>query len=76
MKIKVLFFGYLTERLGSSELEVEADSLNGLKATLNERFPTLKDLGCLYAVNQEVAQGDLALKAGDEVALMPPFAGG
>lgn len=76
MKIKVLFFGYLTERLGCAELEVEAASLAELRTALEQRFPGLGELRCLYAVNQNVVQEDVDLTGGDEVALMPPFAGG
>ena len=76
MKTKVLFFGYLTERLGCSELVVEAHTLAGLQRELEGRFPVLAGMPCLYAVNQEVVRGDVELKEGDEVALMPPFAGG
>jgi molybdopterin converting factor small subunit len=30
----------------------------------------------LVSVNHEIAHGDLEIKQGDEVALLPPFAGG
>ncbi len=74
--IKVLFFGYLTERCGTAELLETALSTDELKDKLEARFTPLKGLNYLMAVNQNQVQGNEALHEGDEVALMPPFAGG
>jgi len=72
--IKLLFFGVLADKVGKQSMQAEAGQ-------------RLQDLiaaaGCadmqplLVAVNQEQVH-DLAyiVKDGDEVALMPPFAGG
>lgn len=74
--IKVLFFGYLTERCGKTEVSVSAQDTNELKEKLEADFPPLKGLNYLMAVNQDQVQGNEILGQGDEVALMPPFAGG
>ena len=39
-------------------------------------YPFLKNMNYLIAVNQEVIKDNIALRDGDEIALMPPFAGG
>lgn len=76
MEIKVLFFGYLAERLGCTETTVSAPSLSAAQAELDGRYPGLSGMACLWAVNQEVQRGDAPLTDGDEIAVMPPFAGG
>ena len=77
MKIKLLFFGVIGEKTGLDELEMEemAD-LNMLKDALGKKFPKLLGHTVLYAVNQTVVKGNIQLKEGDEIAIMPPFAGG
>jgi len=80
MKIKVRMFGGLAER-GSAEEIVdipENSSTDDLMALLYERYP---DVGRLSgqirtAVNKEIASGDQTLAEDDEVALLPPVAGG
>lgn len=77
MKIKVLFFGNLSEKAGTNQWEVEAvDSLDALRTQIEEKVPALKGQVYLTAVNQDLVRGDHALLDGDEVAVMPPFAGG
>lgn len=74
--VKVLFFGYLAERISTKSLEIKAIDLESLKEQLHSLYANLKDLQPLFAVNQEVVHGNFQLNEGDEVALMPPFAGG
>jgi molybdopterin converting factor small subunit len=47
--------------------------LNRLHPPIGE---LLKKKKVLVSVNQEIAHDDLIIKDGDEVALLPPFAGG
>ena len=52
----------------------------GLKNMLKADFPALEGIldsrSLLISVNQEFAGKDTEIKDGDEVALLPPFAGG
>lgn len=75
-EIKVLFFGYLTERCGVSEVSISAKDIDILKQQLESEYAALKGLNYLLAVNQAQIHGNEELNEGDEVALMPPFAGG
>ncbi len=74
--VKVLLFGYLKERCGLAELSISAQDTDGLRENLEARLPILQGLNYLMAVNQIQVQGNEVLQDGDEVALMPPFAGG
>lgn len=81
MKVKVLFFAKLKERLGKSHLEIDmpkgaraADLLESLFDSAEERALWAGHL--LFAINSRYADRLAALKDGDEVALIPPVAGG
>lgn len=55
-------------------------TVNDLVAALDARYPQvgalIRQKRVLISVNQEIAHEDSEVKAGDEVALLPPFAGG
>ena len=81
MKIQLLLFGSLRESVGQSRLEVElADGATVaiLRAWLAERSEIVEKLGGRLAasINMEVADPDDVLEDGDEVAFLPPVAGG
>lgn len=77
MKIIVKFFGLVAEAAGSSSAELTdvADS-NSLIKKLNNDYPKLNNCQYSFAVNKIIATENINLKDGDEVALLPPFAGG
>jgi molybdopterin synthase sulfur carrier subunit len=82
--LKILYFASLRETLGrgaeSLELPGGVSDVSGLLQLLTARggewgqLATVKNLR--YAVNQEMAQLDSPLRAGDEVAFFPPVTGG
>lgn len=81
MTIRVLYFAVLRERLGRSEelCELpEGTSVGALFDRLAAANPTVAALrGRLQvAVNREVVPPGVCLTDGDEVALIPPVAGG
>lgn len=77
MEVSVLFFGQVRERVGVDNLSLQnIRDLNELKRILHDRYPGLRDLRFLYSLNRAVESGNKDLKNGDEIALLPPFAGG
>jgi molybdopterin converting factor subunit 1 len=80
MNVTVLAFGIAKDIFGGSSVEVElpnAAMTNDLKSQLEERFPKLKALSSyMVAVNNEYANGNEAIKASDEIAIIPPVSGG
>ncbi|CUS96774.1 molybdopterin converting factor subunit 1 [Candidatus Chrysopegis kryptomonas] len=75
--MKVLFFGRLKESIGLDQVEVQGvKSVNELKRYLNENFPILGKEIFAIAVNYKIINDDASLKEEDEVALIPPIAGG
>ena len=77
MKIKVLLFAGLREKAGKGEVLLDlpaGSSLSAIRQNLNLEMSTWSSLA--FAVNQTYVPSETFLKEGDEVALIPPVAGG
>lgn len=77
MRIKILLFGQLKERLGADFIEIEGvmDS-DMLMVKLKSEFPVLSDLSFRLAVDKNLVSEKVVLSEKSEVALLPPFSGG
>lgn len=81
MKLDVLYFAVLRERIGLDHETVELPtgaSVRDARAAIAARHPSVAALlpGVQLAVNRVVAADTQALADGDELALLPPVAGG
>jgi molybdopterin converting factor subunit 1 len=81
MRLKVLYFAVVRERLRRDEEELElADGATADTAwrALEARHPELAGLRSVVklAINEEFAAADRVLADGDVIALIPPVAGG
>ncbi len=80
MKLRILYFAVVRERLGRGEeiFEFSGATVDELLAQLIAKNPALAGLRAALkiAVNQEFVGGDEKLRDGDEVALLPPVSGG
>jgi molybdopterin synthase catalytic subunit len=80
MRVSVRLFAGLRERAGTDRLEVElpddARVADVLAAMASTPVGALRDRECVVAVNREYATADEPVRAGDEVALVPPVSGG
>ena len=81
IKITLKLFGSLREAAGKSTLEVELPhgaTVADLRSWLAERNPLVDKLGERLAasINLEMVTAAEVLKDGDEVAFLPPVAGG
>jgi MoaE-MoaD fusion protein len=81
MKVEVLYFAVVRERLGRDSEAVELPAgatAASLIGELERRHPALAALrpAIKLAVNEEFAPPDRVLADGDVVALIPPVAGG
>ena len=81
MRVRVLSFGVLKDRLGAAPATVElpegasvADLLEHLSEPANDLAPALR--GIAVSVNAEYATAAHVLCEGDEVGLLPPVSGG
>ena len=50
--------------------------MRDLKIRIIDDFPEIVHYNYRIALNNEIIDGDPSLKSGDEVAFLPPFAGG
>jgi molybdopterin synthase sulfur carrier subunit len=85
MKVRVLFFASLRERLGANGEEMDlpptVTTVGALREHLRGRGGAWGDVfsptrAVRAAVNQEMVQPAASIKAGDEVAFFPPVTGG
>ena len=77
MNVRVLLFAGLREKAGTGEISLElvaSARVKDLREKLNLSENEWNPLA--FAVNQVYAPQDTSLKEGDEVALIPPVAGG
>ncbi|MBK6343233.1 MAG: MoaD/ThiS family protein [Flavobacteriales bacterium] len=74
--MEVLLFGLIAEKAGARRLELEAPTLSELRARLAERIPELSALSYAIAVDRVIVKEDRALNGSEEIAVLPPFAGG
>ena len=85
MKIKVLYFASLKEKLGAEMEQIDApagvSTVAALRAHLGSRGGAYAEAFAekklvKAAVNQDMVGPTAPLKAGDEVAFFPPVTGG
>ena len=66
----------IAEKAGTDVITVSAPSAFALKRMLEERIEGLAGLSYALAVDRHITHEDLELKGSEEIALLPPFAGG
>jgi molybdopterin converting factor small subunit len=76
MAVKIQLFGQLKQITGVPELTAEAADTDGLMKEIAARFPLLENLTYLIAVDRNIVQANTPIKAGQELALLPPYSGG
>jgi sulfur-carrier protein len=77
MKIKILFFGQLTDITGVDSITM--DGINDtamLKDTLEKIYPDLADSNYVLAIDNEQVTTNVLLTDNCTIALLPPFSGG
>ena len=79
MKVKLKYFGMIAEAIQQPEEEMELAAQTtalALRTALERKYATLANMSSNIAVNQHIADDDTIIRDQDEVALLPPFAGG
>ena len=80
MRLKILTFGIARDIIGGSTFETqitEGSTVADLKKELLEKYPRFGTLASLMiAVNTEYGNEETVLSEGDEIAIIPPVAGG
>jgi molybdopterin converting factor subunit 1 len=81
MKVRLLFFAVLRDIAGTGETELElaeGTTAQDVWESLRARHPQLAGYAQppMTAVNEEYASSQTVLREGDELAFIPPVAGG
>jgi molybdopterin converting factor subunit 1 len=80
MHVKCLFFAAYRDALGAEQIELELPDGSTLGALITDvrarPGAELLPRGVVVAVNREYAPAETMLRDGDEVAFIPPVAGG
>jgi len=80
MKCTVKAFGITRDILGAREVVIDLSGsplVRDFKTELYKRYPQLESLTSLFiAVNHAYAADDEVIREQDEIALIPPVAGG
>ena len=81
MRVRLLYFASFRDAVGTDEETRQVDpgtTVAGLWAALREGIPHFARYGSMpaVAVNCEYVTGARSLSDGDEVAFLPPLAGG
>ncbi|MEO8591017.1 MAG: MoaD/ThiS family protein [Flavobacteriales bacterium] len=74
--MQVLLFGIIAEKAGRERMTITASDTKELRARLVEAMPFLASLNYAVAVDRRLTNSDRALNGTEEIALLPPFAGG
>jgi molybdopterin converting factor subunit 1 len=81
MKVRLLFFAVLRDIAGSDEQELalaDGTTARDVWETLRRTYAKLADYAQppMIAINESYASADAVLRDGDELAFIPPVAGG
>jgi molybdopterin synthase sulfur carrier subunit len=80
MKVKVLYFSQVKDKVGKNEEEVEFEgkTLKDLVDVLVNKYPDIKDIlkRSMFAVNESYETMDYNLQDKDIIAIIPPVSGG
>jgi molybdopterin converting factor small subunit len=77
MKIQLRTFGVVSDHLKDTTIEIAPNAtIRDLRHVVLQRYPELSQQYFRMAIGTRMAEDDSELMDGDEVSLMPPFAGG
>ena len=77
VKVNVKYFGVLSEITGKSEENRNINgSINNLITELTEEYPEIGKHNFAVSTNQTISSENPPLQENDQIALLPPFAGG
>ena len=74
--MRVLLFGMLAEKAGTDSLDLSVGSVSALRELLRERIVGFDRMSYAIAVDRKIVRDDAPLMGNEEIAVLPPFAGG
>jgi molybdopterin synthase sulfur carrier subunit len=75
--MNVLLFGVLADIVKTQRIDIAGVSTTDeLIELMEKKYPEIKNYNYQIAVNQKQIEGNCVISENDEIALLPPFAGG
>lgn len=77
--VQVQLFASAREKAGSETVHLPVNpytTMCDLLKTLHAAYPELRNISGRWAVNEEFAEDTRHVRAGDEIAFIPPVSGG
>jgi len=79
MNLQIHFFGMIAETLKKEQLIIDnyqGNTLGDVEEMLKDNFPELGGFTYKLALNKKMVNKETALEKENEIAVLPPFAGG
>ena len=80
MILIVKYFGAVADITQTKEEQFyiadELNSISNIQLKLENQYPGIKNIPYTFAINQAITTGNEVITENDELALLPPFAGG
>lgn len=76
MKVNVTYYGQLVDLTRKKEESVDAVSVADLKTKLFVMYPLLNTVPFIISCGNKIVDDVYELQNGDQIGLLPPFAGG
>lgn len=76
MRAEITFYGQLADITGCTADTCTADSVDQMLGSLYDKYPGLESSRFITAIGTRIASADDRINNGDQIALLPPFAGG
>ena len=78
MILQLKYFGMVAEAIEkeAEKVEIQHRTIADLDGLLKRKYPQLATMNYQFALNQVLVDTNEIIKDNDEVAVLPPFAGG
>lgn len=78
VEVQISYFGMISELTEKKQetFSCENATISSLKKSLFHHYPKLESMSFAFAINKKLVQGEAIFTSGDDIALLPPFAGG
>lgn len=74
---RITFYGILQEKIASEiSLKVSLKNVSEMRSCLEEKYPILRSIPYLVAINRTISSTEKSLAPSDDIAILPPFSGG
>lgn len=74
--MEVLLFGMIADKAGTDRVQVNAASVAELRRSMAGCIPGFDHLVHVIAIDRVIVRDDRPLSGHEEIAVLPPFAGG